>query len=182
MAQEQVVFISKSPSCIVSFEEIRKEDKHGPATWGLEKFISNTLKIHPADYYGVKRGKGIDIIRRLRSHKLNKANGGSEFWELSKESKDSMELAEGKIVARSPEIGITSEVSKRLVKLHGYISNYPKENNIKIVEELRDLFEIFSVKGLQKPEESFDSTRVWSRLIEFFSVLKERNIWDIDKA
>jgi len=170
--------MSKSPSCLVAFEEIRKETNKGVLPFKMEKFVGGMLEINPTSVYGPKRGKGKDIIERLSRHPLNRANGGNEFWELDQNALDVMTMAEGKLVAREPQGGVSSDLFDKLQTLYGKINGYEAEDHDDIVEEICGMFDLFNVLGLPKPTPDYDQMRVKGRLIEFFSILKEREIWE----
>jgi hypothetical protein len=166
----------------VAFEEIRKETKKGAMPFKMEKFINGMLEIDPKLDYGTKRGKGAGIIKRLDAHKSNRASGGTEFWKLDQNAIDVMEMSGGKLVAREPVGGVTSELFDQLQKLYGNINGYKSDDHKAVVEEICGLFDIFSVLGLPKPSPDYDQMRVKGRMIEFFSILKEREIWEALEA
>ena len=170
--------MSKSPSCLVSFEEIRKETKKGAVPWKMEKFKHGFLEVNEKEDYGPKRGKGKGIIARLRKHPSNRENGGIEFWEMDQNAIDVMELADGKLVAREPAGGITKELDIQLEALYEKIAGYDEDKHDAVVEETVAMFELFSVAGVQKPTPDLEPMRVRGRLIEFFGILKEREIWE----
>ena len=170
--------MSKSRNCLVTFEGIRKETRKGVLPWGMEKFAQNSLEIDPKKDYGPKRGKGKAIIERLNSHPSNRENGGVEFWKMDQNALDIMDLAEGSLVARKPAGGISKEIDQQLKGLFKAINGYKAEDHNDIVEVTRSLFETFTVMGLPKPEPDYDQLRVKGRLIEFFSILREREIWE----
>jgi len=170
--------MSKSSSTLVAFDEVRKETKNGILPFKMEKFVRHILEIDPDKDYGMKRGKGKDILKRLRTHNGNAANGGNVFWEVDQNAIDSMEVMSGKMVAREPDGGITSELFDQLQDLHGAIEKYDKDMHELLVDEACLMFELFSVKGLPKPEKTYDQLRFKARLVEFFSILKERKIWE----
>ena len=183
MASAEVVrYMSKSPNCLVSFEEIRKETKKGAIPWKMEKFKSNMLEINPAEDYGPKRGKGSGIIKRLDSHIANRANGGSEFWRMDQNAIDMMDLTEGTIIAREPVGGIKKDLDKKLEALYSKISGYDAGEHKDVVNEARNMFDLFNVMGLPKPVLEDDSMKVKGMLIMLFSTLKEREIWEALEA
>ena len=177
-ATETVLFMSKAPSTLVAFEEIRKETKDGYHTWKLEKFVRSRLEIESGKDYGPKRGKGAGIIKRLRKHIGNRSNNGTVFWEVDRNALDVMDLTAGKLVAREPSGGVDNALDKRLEALYEAIKGYDSDAHGDVVKETCDMFDLFTVMGLPKPEEDYDSMRLKARLIEFFSILKEREIWE----
>lgn len=179
MAQETVRFMSASANCLVAFEEIRKTGMRGEAVpWKMEKFVNNSLTIKSDADYGTKRGKGSGIIKRLRFHSGNRVKGGNVFWEMDQNAVDVMEMVGGKLIAREPTGGITKELNKDLEKMYGYINGYDVNKHDEITEELINMFDLFNVMGIPKPEVNYDHMRVKGRLIEFFGILKEREIWE----
>jgi len=182
MQVESVKYMSASRNCLVTFEGIRKETRKGVQPWGMEKFVQHSLEIDPEKDYGVKRGKGKDIINRLKTHPANRLNGGIEFWELDQNALDIMNLAEGTLVARAPAGGVSKDLDKQLDVLYKAINGYKKEDHKDIVEVTRGLFDTFTVMGLPKPDPDYDQLRVKGRLIEFFSILKDRDIWEAKAA
>jgi hypothetical protein len=178
MAEGIVYFMSKSPSCLVAFEEIRKEYKGNPVPWQMEKFANARLEIDPRKDYGSKRGMGHQIIKRLRNHRGNRSKGGDIFYELDQNTVDVMQIKSGMLVARDPKGGIPPALDKKLEKFYGYIDDYPEDEHDQIIDEIGDLFDMFSVMGIEKPKKSFGKIRVKGRLIEFFGILEEREIWE----
>lgn len=170
--------MSKSPHTMVSFDGIYKSSKDGQMSFKPVHIRNNTLEIDPSKDYGHRNGKGSDIIKRLRTHPANRANSGNLFWELDDNTLDTMEFASGKLVAREPAGGITSELYDQLNELYGVTSGYDKKDHEILVEETRNLFDMFSVMGLPKPEVSYDQKRFIARLVEFFAILKERAIFE----
>ena len=177
MSTELVRFMSKSPNCLVAFEEIRKETKKGPVPWKMEKFKDNYLEINPEEDYGPKRGKGKGILGRLAQHPANRANGGVQFWEMDQNAVDVMQSIGG-MVAREPSGGIDKKIDAQLEELYKKITGYDAEEHESIVQETCGMFDLFSIGGLPKPTPDYDALRVKGRLIEFFSILKEREIWE----
>ena len=162
----------------MTFEEIRKETKKGAMPWKMEKFVNGVLEINPALDYGPKRGKGKGIIARLNKHQLNRCNGGNEFWELDQNALDVMTMAAGELVAREPTGGISKELDAQLEAMYGKINTYKADEHEALVEEICGMFDLFSIMGTQKPTPDYDQMRVKGRLIEFFGILKEREIWE----
>ena len=174
--------MSKSPSCLVSFEEIRKETKKGAIPWKMEKFKGGYLEINPEEDYGPKRGKGKGIIARLDKHPANRANGGIQFWRMDQNAIDVMELADGKLVAMEPRGGIKKDLDGQLEALYAKVTGYDDKEHEAIVEEIRGMFDMFSVRGIPRPEVNDDQFKVKGCLIYFFSTLKERGIWEALEA
>jgi len=179
--EKPVLFMSTFPNTMVPFEELYKQSTNGIMSYKPEYFKNGRLEIHPERDYGTRRGLGKDIIKRLNKQKGNRCNGGMDFWEVDQNALDVMEMAEGKLVAREPAGGISKELSKQLEELHLSLDGYDASVHDLVVEEVCLMFDTFSVKGIPKPEKSYDQLRVRARLVEFFEILKERDIWETSK-
>lgn len=175
--EEVVKFKSIASNLLVSFKEKRMDTRHGALPYRPARFKDGLYEINPTMDYGEEYGTGEFRINLLRSHKGNRVNGGNQFYELDQNAIDVMEMSEGKLVAREPQGGITPKIDSDLKRLQGYIKDYDKGKHHMIVQELKSYFDVFSIRGVNKPDLEMDNLRVQGRLIEFFGILKERKIW-----
>lgn len=178
---EPVLYMSIFPNTMVSFDEVAKESKNGIMSYRPEHFKNGRLEIVPDKDYGSRRGMGKDILKRLANHPSNRSNGGTYFWEVDQNALDVMEMQDGKLVAREPAGGITKELNKQLEELYLAIDGYNGDVHELMVEETCLMFDMFSVKGIPKPDKSYDQLRVRARLVDFFAILRERDIWETSK-
>jgi hypothetical protein len=175
---EPVLYISTFSNARIAFDGIAKESKHGVLPYRAEKFKDGKLWINPDEDYGDRKGLGREIIKRMESHPQNRSNGGNLFYKVDQNARDVMEFEQGTLVAREPSGGITKSLQTQLEELYRAIDGYDKEAHDILVDEIGVVFDTFSVKGLLKPQKDYDQLRVRARLIDFFGILKERDIWE----
>lgn len=176
---DPVLYVSTFSNTMVGFDGVAKESKFGIISYKPEHFKEGKLYIDPNKDYGNRRGIGSDIIKRMEEHPQNRKNGGNLFYQVDQNARDVMEFQQGTLVAREPSGGITKALEKQLNELYkAAYEGYNSEMHDILVDEIRVVFETFSVKGILSPERTLDQMRVKARLIEFFGVLKERDIWE----
>jgi hypothetical protein len=180
---EEVVYLSSFANTMVAFDGIAKESRHGILPYKPEHFKNGKLVIQPNKDYGNRRGLGRDIIKRMDDHPKNRENNGTLFYKVDQNAMDVIEYQMGTLVAREPSGGVTKAIQKQLSELYKAAQEgYEKSQHDIMVDEIGVVFDMFSVKGILKPEKTHDQMRVRSRLIEFFAVLEERDIWTPPKS
>lgn len=175
---QSVTFFSRSPRLRISFRKPRGRAQDGkPIPFPDLQFKSGRAVIDQEKYDYWEPGEFETYFELIQKHPGNRANGGREFWMESANDRDAMDLAAGKIVAHPPFGGMTPQIDKILSTLYSASKTFSPAEQPKVYSKLCEMMDLFSVKGLALPDESYNPRRLRARIIEFLGVLEDLNIW-----
>jgi hypothetical protein len=183
MEQKEVgpfVYRSLIPRLRVGFRKPRTSLDGKPVPFKSQQFNNGRLILDAENYSHWPEGDFDELVRLMDNHPRNRAKGGREFWRETQDDRDALDLAAGKVVAKPPYGGITKQTERILTNLLNSSKRFSPAEQPAIYSKLCEMMDLFSVKGLSKPDESFHPARLRARIVEFLGVLEDNNLWKPD--
>jgi len=121
-----------------------------------------------------------DLIKCLRNHSGNKANGGQTFWEETEEVMDAIKVAQGITVAHIPEGGMLDEDVELVRTLYKYSKRIPPPAQDSAMQKLGFAIERFTIRGVTIPPREKGIRILKARMIEALSAMEDAGIATAD--